>query len=491
MLDANLPTFFLKPASDKIKHHETLYLSHHGSALEPAYSLHHVDPSLDASRNVYSVALFDSYNPDVLFAEILLRPEWTQPTLSTDEVRRNGGIPPKPQPILPTEFTIQLYNPEQQVHIKQIQGSWNASAYWEFEMPQQTFRTPSTSSLDRSRSDPTTAITTPKIVFRWRREGKLSKDLVCVMCGKNTAVDGSKKKSSKEPDVTIALFTGLKEVTIYEPNLYRVDMEDPKGLEVVLLLGAAAIRDIYFANNMWDAFNITTPKTSGTPGRKSSSPTAGSGSAGFVPFQLPASHGQQPSESLWFSRDPQNRHQAQPKFSQQSPPADPLSQWQIETETARLKKQQESERQERERAEQAELKRIKKMLDIEEKERRRKDAKIAKETERLRKIYGTEQQTMGQRPPMPSLQIPAQRPYSGPALHHQPISPPQQGSPYLQPPGAYSASGFFGGGGTLKPDNGQRLNSGKDHRKSFLGLRARSQSDSGTSKLSKKKSSLF
>ncbi|KAH0538900.1 hypothetical protein FGG08_004556 [Glutinoglossum americanum] len=486
MLDANLPTFFLKPASDNIKHHQTIYLSHHDSALEPAYSLHHADPSLDASRNVYSVALFDSYNPDVLFAEILLRPEWTQPTLSADEIRRNGGIPPRPHPILPTEFTIQLYNPDQQVHVKQIQGSWNASAYWEFEMPQQTFRTPSTSSLDKGRNDPTLAATTPKIVFRWRREGKLSKrDLVCVMCGKNTNLDGNKKKGGKDPDVTIALFQGLKEITIYEPNLYRVDMEDPKGLEVVLLLGAAAIRDIYFPNNVWDVFNIQTPNASGIPGRKGSSPPAVPAAVGATSFQpqypLAANHNRQPSRS---TSDPQRRHQSQP------PPADPLTQWQIDAEAARLKKQQEAERQERERAEQAELKRIRKMLDAEEKEQRRKDAEIAKETERLRKIYGKEQQTMGQRPPISPLRIPAQRPHSGFASHNQPIRPPRQGGPYLQPP-PHSASGFFGSGGLLKPDNGQRLNSGRDHRKSFLGLRDRSHSDSTTNKLSKKKSSMF
>ncbi|KAH0565123.1 hypothetical protein GP486_001491 [Trichoglossum hirsutum] len=487
MLDANLPTFFIKPAPDKIKHHETLYFSHHDSALEPSYSLHHLDPSLDTSRNIYSVALFDSYNPEVLFAEILLRPEWTQPTLSADEIHRGGGIPPRPHPILPTEFAIQLYNPDQQVQIKQVQGSWSSSAYWEFEMPQQTFRTPSTSTLDRSRSDPTVAITTPRVTFRWRRDGKLSKNLVCVMCGKNTIVDEGKKKSSKDPDVTIAWFTGLKEVTIYEPNMYRVDMEDPKGLEVVLLLGAAAIRDIYFASNTDSVFNIATARASGILGRNNSSPTSGSGAARITSSQPPVSHGKQRSESLWYGRDPQSRRQAQ-----QSPPADPLAQWQIDAETVRLKKQQELERQEQERVEQTELKRIRKMLDVEEKEQRRKDAEIAKETERLRKLYGGEQQAMGQKPPMPSLQIPMQRPYSGIALHHQPMSPPQQqGSPYLQATGAYPASGFFGGGGLLKPDNGQRLNSGKDHRRSFLGLRGRSQSDSGTSKLTKKKSSMF
>src|SRR5579862_8736244 len=354
--------FFLKPSPDKIKHHQTFYFSHHDSVPEPAYSLHHIDPALDASRNAYSVALFDSYNADVLFGEILSRPEWTQPTLSADEIRRNGGVPPRPYPVLPTEFTIQLYNPDQEVHVKQIQGSWNASAYWEFEMPQQTFRTPSTSSLDRSQSDPAAVVTTPKIVFRWRREGKLSKDLVCVMCGKNTILDGDKKKGSKEPDVIIALFTGLKEITVYESNMYRVDMEDPKGLEVVLLLGAAAIRDIYFTNSLWDVFNIPAQKSPGISMRKGSSPTADSRVMPFQQQHRPtASLRQQPALPSRSSSDPHRRHQNPSTFSQQPPPADPLTQWQIDAETARLKKKQEAEQRERERAEQAEIKRIKKM----------------------------------------------------------------------------------------------------------------------------------
>ncbi|KAI9769151.1 MAG: hypothetical protein M1840_004502 [Geoglossum simile] len=485
MLDANLPTFFLKPSPDKIKHHQTFYFSHHDSVPKPKYSLHHIDPALDASRNAYSVALFDSYNTDVLFGEILLRPEWTHPTLSADEIRRNGGVPPQPHPVLPTEFTIQLYNPDQEVRVKQIQGSWNASSYWEFEMPQKTFRTPSASSLDKSKSDPAVAITTPKIIFRWRREGKLSKDLVLFMCGKNTSLDGGKGKGSKEPDVTIALFKGFREITVYESNMYRVNMEDPKGLEVVLLLGAAAIRDIYFANNLWDAFNVVSQKSQSTSKRNDSSPTAGSGAVPFQPQHRPtASLGQAPSLPSRSSSDPHRRSQ-NPMFSQQPPPADPLTQWQIDAETARLKKQWEAEQRERERAEQAEIKRIKKMLETEEKEQRRKEAEIAKETERLYRIYGKEQQNIVQRPPLPSLKIPDQRPQSG----RQPARPPQHGGPYLQPQNllaSASASGFFGGGG-----QGQRPSSGKDHRKSFLGLRDRSLSDSSTSKLIKKKSSIF
>ena len=166
-------------------------------------------------------------------------------------------------------------------------------------------------------------------------------------------IDGGKKKGSKEPDVTIALFKGLREITVYESNMYRLDMEDPKGLEVVLLLGAAAIRDIYFATSLWDAFNV--PDISK---RKSSSPTAGSGA---VPSQLQqrptVSLSQQPTPSR-SSSDPYRRHQNPPAPSQQPPTADPLTQWQINAETARLKKQHEAEQRERERADQAEIKQI-------------------------------------------------------------------------------------------------------------------------------------
>jgi len=62
MLDENLPTFYIKPSSDNPLS-STIYLSQNGSELQPEYTLRHPDPNLPASKNVYAVALYDSYNP--------------------------------------------------------------------------------------------------------------------------------------------------------------------------------------------------------------------------------------------------------------------------------------------------------------------------------------------------------------------------------------------------------------------------------------------
>src|SRR5271168_4902734 len=209
MLDENLPTFFIKPSSDTSLS-STIYLSQNGSELQPEYMLRRPDPNLPASKNCYAVALCDSYNQEVLYAEVLVQPEWTQPTLSQAEIRAHNGIPPPPVPIVPSNFIIQLYNPDQQVVVRQIAGSWNSSAYWEFEMPQNTFRVPSVSALDRSQSDPAASDVTPKIAFKWKRDGKLSKDISCFLSGKST--EGRK---NKEPDITVAMFKGGKNLTIY------------------------------------------------------------------------------------------------------------------------------------------------------------------------------------------------------------------------------------------------------------------------------------
>lgn len=142
-------------------------------------------------------------------------------------------------------------------------------------MPQHTSRTPSASALDKTQSDPAHDVTTPMINFVWKREGVLHKDLTCLCTGKSTDLKGKKGKKNRDPDIAVALFHSLKEVTIHEPNLSRLDMEDYKGLEVVLLLGAAVVKDIYFGDAR-EAFNIADPlprNSSGigaVSGRKSS-----------------------------------------------------------------------------------------------------------------------------------------------------------------------------------------------------------------------------
>ncbi|KAI9827281.1 MAG: hypothetical protein M1832_005419 [Thelocarpon impressellum] len=515
MLDENLPIFFIKPSPGNNPLQSTLYLSHHGSELEPAYTLRRPDPALHSSKNGYSVALFDSYNPDVLYAEVLVRPEWTQPTLSAAEQRRGETVPPPPQPIIPTDFVIQLYEPDQQVHVKQKPGSWGGSPFWEFELPQQTFRQPSTSRLDRSRDDPAASVTTPMLTFRWKKDGKLSKDLVCTLTSKSGKSDrGRRKNGGREPDITVALFQRLKDVTIYEPNLSRVDLEDPKGLEVVLLLSAAAIRDVFFGN-IREVFNITqrpvTLATGESSGKSNSAPSIPALGAVLRPLQPdPPINGRSVSGNTILSSGPppqaprsQSIPGARPEAAGSRPPrADALTQWQIDAETTRLKAEAEAERRAAEQAERKERKRIKKMLEDEERERRRRQAEVDRETERLKRVFRDEQRAaeqMSKRPPQQPQQPPRppqssstrlvplqpQNPYVRP----QSVPPPRTHTP-VHPSRAHAQPRvtFAPGpsGGIVRPDDGRRTK--PKPKRSIFGLR--DHGDEGR-RVARKKSSLF
>lgn len=481
MLDENLPTFFVKPSSENPSS-STIFLRENGSELQPEYTLRRPEPNLPASKNCYAVGLYDSYNTDVLYAEVLVRPEWQQPTLSAAEVRTQNGVPPPPVPIVPNAFTVQLYNPDQQVAVKQIASTWNSSAYWEFEMPQNSFRLPSASSLDRSQSDPAVSDITPKIAFKWKRDGKLSKDISCFLAGKST--DGRK---NKEPDITVAMFKSGN-LTIYQPNMHRVDVEDIKGLEVVLLLGATVIKDIFFNANR-EMFNISSPTVGPPPAntrRKNSGPVIAGKPSSSVPMMSGAVMNAQPQRhnNIPASQIPPQQPPRQQQQVSRPPPADPRTQWEIDAETERLKRIVQEEERARERADREEQKRIKKMLEQEEKEKRRRDAEVAKETERLRKQYGVTAIDPGPRvqfapsmPPRPQAfpqhqsaphtrPVPVPRPSSTPTGPPPPVNHgssggsgsgwfggslprPQNNSPYLQAPGnsTASSSGFFGLGG--------------------------------------------
>ncbi|KAF8866723.1 hypothetical protein BDZ45DRAFT_667413 [Acephala macrosclerotiorum] len=471
MLDENLPTFYLKPSSDNPLS-STIYLSEHGSELQPEYILRRPDPKLPGSKNCYAVALYDSYNPDVLYAEVLVQPEWQQPTLSAAEVRAQNGIPPPPIPIVPNQFAIQLYNPDQQVIIRQIPGTTFTPAHWEFEMPQTSFRTPSASALDRSQNDPAASDITPKISFKWKRDGKLSKDISCFLYGKST--DG---KKNKDPDIVVAMYKNSN-LTVYQPNMHRVEVEDTKGLEVVLILGAAVIKDIFF-NASRELFNIGAPGANAPPvntKRKNSYPVIAGKTSASPPVMsggiLPTTRINVPASQI----PPPAPLRAQQNISR-PPAADPRTQWEIDAETERLKRIVSAEEKARAKADREEEKRIRKMLEEEEKEARRRQAEVDKETERLRKQYGVPANpgpgpsvsfapppTLPQRqqqPGMPQWQSaphsqapPMVRPQStpggpGPSINTWLQRPQAQGLPYLQTPGngTASSSGFFGLGG--------------------------------------------
>ena len=496
--------FYLKPSDESIKHNATIYLSQYGGDAAPAYTLRHPDPASPESKNRYAAALYDCYYPDILFGEVLLIPEWSYPTPSPEDLRRNGGIPPPPQPILPQHFDIQLYNPDQQVRVKHRPATWNSAACWEFEMPVQTFRQPSISALDRIQSDPTASNTTPQINFKWKRDGKLSKDLICNLSGKSSNPDGSKRKN-KEPDIPVAYFRHLREITIYEPNLSRVDMEDPKGLEVVFMLSAAVIRDVYFGH-MKEAFNISEDLRRGSAGVAQRTPP-------LSPDGVAFSHIVSPSQKLPQDKQERGSHHHhnrsqdsdRPPLRVQTsnprpPPTDPRSQWEIDVETARLQKQVEHEERERKRAERAETKRIKAMVEAEEREARRKQAEIDKETERLRRVFEAEKRHLNQSTRKPGLpprhsypqqyQYPPQQ-YQYPPQQYQ--YPPQQSKywpaqqqpsyqqgpgGYLQAPGGPSSSGRRSAEPRVKPK-----------RSSFFGFR--SNSDDEVERLQKQKSLNF
>ncbi|OQE84959.1 hypothetical protein PENNAL_c0025G04689 [Penicillium nalgiovense] len=412
MIDENLPSyviarrlqdyhtdrttaFFLKNNS-KQPQISTIYHSQHGNDPEPAYSLRALDPASPTSQNRYGVALYDPYVPGVVYGEVAVAPDWTQPSLSADAIRANGGSVPAPEPILPTEFTIQLYNPDQQITVKYRTKSWNKPARWEFEMPQKTFRVPSSSTLDQTQIDPSLADVTPKLRFSWRKDGKLSKDLTCLLHGKTSTIPDTRTKS-REPDITVALFQGLKELTFYEPNLYRVEMEDSKGLEVALLLAAVAIRDIFFGPAK-EAFHITP----GGP-NQARKPV---GATAAVPTATPANGPRIDRKS------PQTRPPGPSMSGKPSPPR-------LSVPSSSSPAPQERRRQD-ELARQEEERRTQEVLATEQKARRQREAEVEKETKRLQQLYGKEEEQARKQRHTP----PSSRPYlpprhTGPQPSHQ------------------------------------------------------------------------
>jgi len=435
MLDENLPTFRYRNSSDNPLS-SVLYFTQNGSDPAPEYVLRRADPQQPASRNKYAVALCAPYNPDVVYAEVMIEPEWAQPTLSAAEIRAQSqnGAPPAPSTaVVPDGFHISLYNPDQSVAVKLNSKGWNKSDSWEFEMPVQTFKMPSASELDRERNSGSPGagggvddLITPRVMFRWKRDGRLSKDMTCYMSGKN--LGGGRK--SKEPDITIALFKALGKgesiVTVYEPNLRRVEVEDRKGLELVLLLGAQVVRDLYLLPKT-DVFNVAGgAPVVGMGARRNSRPRRGE-SASPPAAAMSGALGSTSANAVPTSSNPSRTSPAvkqTPTFAANVAPsaaaagagrpppsnAGPASAAEIEAETRRLKamvereerEREEKERREREKREKAEQKRIKKMLEEEEKERARREAEVAKETERLRREYGVEGQDLpSENPPLP------------------------------------------------------------------------------------------
>lgn len=415
MLDENLPTFISRPWSDN-PISSIVYFTQNGSEPTPEYSYRKPDPTRPQSINKYAIALGDAHSQDVFFGEVVVEPEWQQPTLSAAEIRVQNGVQPPPVPLIPDGFTIQLYNPDQLVVVKGEKSTWTGKESWEFEMPQQSFKMPSSSKLDQQ-VDPAISSLTPKIMFKWKRDSKFSKDVTCFMTGKSIG-----KQKNKDPDITVAMYKQGREpaLTIYEPNLNRVDVEDRKGLEVVLLLSAEVIREIYLFPGR-ESFNIggVVP----TAKRKNSRPIPASNSP--KPHS-PVPNNNVPSMSGALSNLPPAKTNS-PVPQQPTRPQGARRQSSIDAETRRLQALVQQEDKEREKRDREEQKRIKKMLEEEEKEAKRRDAEVAKETERLRKQFGIQGQDYSA---------------SKPALPPRPAQNYRPQQPQLQPPGmGYSWNG--------------------------------------------------
>ncbi|KAF5027362.1 hypothetical protein F66182_538 [Fusarium sp. NRRL 66182] len=363
MLDDNLPTYRFKPSSENPLN-SLLYFTHNGSDPAPEYLVKRPSPA-EASGQ-YAIGLFDSQNPSVIYGEVDLKPDWALPTLSAAEIRAQNGNPPPKTPITPDTFAVALYNPDQAVAIKQHPGSWGKSDIWEFEIPERSFKLPSTSQIDQE-DRPSIAELVPKVVFRWKRDGRLSKDMTCYMTGRNV---GGKK--SKEPDITVAFFRAKQDstLTIYEPNMARVEIEDRRGLEITLLMSAETIKDLYLSPQQ-DPFNLAAAHGRR---RQNSRPTTTSSTAPAMSGAINNTRPSSPPRAQAAAAQPSNNNAQR--------------QAEVEAESRRLKAEEERKRREREKQEEEERKRIQKMLETEEQERRKRDAEVDKETERLRREYG-------------------------------------------------------------------------------------------------------
>ena len=304
----------------------------------------------------------------------------------------------------------------------------------------------------------------------------LSRSLLrCSLVSPANLGNGPRKAGANEPDIPIATFEGLGDkkgmgdITIYQSNLKRVEVEDLKGLEVVLILSAMAIGDMWFCpTNLM--FNLTptstsSPVTTGVVdnangGRRRTSSTPS------IPPSITVTPTTQHAPHPTF---PQDRRTSYPQPTPSPTTAQRDYQTRKAEEAARRAAQLKQE-------EQATLRML---AEEEERERRRRELEVERETERLRMVYERERaavmQQQQQRPP-------AVRSWGG-------------GRPPV-------VGGGGGGGGGLRPiQEGKKVNS----RKSFLGLRfgGGGGGDAGTgadeakrgkvkgTKLSKKRSSMF
>ncbi|PWW77987.1 hypothetical protein C7212DRAFT_25807, partial [Tuber magnatum] len=258
-LDDGLPIFHLTPQARE-PHITTLTFTANGSQPTASYTKTRA-PDTDAT---YSITLHDAFVPDILYATVIATPEIVQQQASSP-----GAPPPPAKVLLPKGFPLQLYNPDSTVIVTHNHSTLRGN-FWEFSLPKTSFLPPTASKLDAASAAHRNALShLPRATFRWRKEGGvLSKSMLrCSLVSPANLGNGPKRAGGNEPDIPIATFEGLGDrkgtgdITIYQSNLKRVEVEDLKGLEVVLLLSAMAIGDMWFCpTNLM--FNLTPASTS-------------------------------------------------------------------------------------------------------------------------------------------------------------------------------------------------------------------------------------
>ncbi|KAI5778429.1 hypothetical protein EDC01DRAFT_790970 [Geopyxis carbonaria] len=490
-LDENFPTFLFSHPNHREPHLSTIEYTANGSPKQPVYTY----TRSPEHANTYATTLADANFPSIIYASL---------TTSLELPPASPGAS-DPKVLLPADFTLHLYNPNSSVTVE-LKHSTLRGNFWEFTLPKRSFVPPTNAGIDAGYTPPVSEFLT----FRWRKEGgALSrKQLRCSLVSPGNLPGAKRNAGAGEPDIPLAMYAGVGdkhgrgELVVYESNFQRVHLEDLKGLEMVLLLGARVINDIHFCPTAttFNTGGAVSVSTSSTRNRAGSSPLPPTRNPTPAPNSFPVQqqhpqhpqHSQHPGSSQQQYRTSQNAQNAPIPVPTPRPGPTPQD-------LAR-RKRDEAERAARIDAEQAA---IRTMLATEEaREAAARQAAVDAETARLARLYaqstvvpmmaqpgGSSRPIMTQ-PGRQSTPAPAQvpRPHRSPAPLRQTLRPhPSPPQPHVsptqrtptQPPrpavvgggGGYGnggrvGSGYFGGATTLAPASAPTV----VKRRSFLGL---------------------
>ncbi|RPA83104.1 hypothetical protein BJ508DRAFT_413758 [Ascobolus immersus RN42] len=481
-LDETLPIYRYQPDRNNPLR-TTISFSQNSSVPSPRYVKIHAE----STPNAYQFSLHDSTFTDQVFAACSAILEPLHGTLNVDTVRKERrkssfGLEDSSsssQFRIPSKATIRLLNPDFDITLTQHTPSGPfGTPYWEFALPLIPFSQPTPSLLDRSLPQ-----TSELVYFRWKRDSVLSRStLKCTY--HPTPLPGSGKKGADEPDITIALFAnwegssketggvfqGKGELTVFEMNQRRLEIQDWKGLEVALVCTARCLADVWFGGNRRELFQVGASPV-GTPSggatTNGAAPTNGYGMPGRTPSYPPPQQQQQAMPGNYYPPEKQRPPaQQQPQRTAHSLPQhqQPSQQFRPASSTPRPQNQRPPKpRQDAAllAAQEREARRLQAQFEAEERAAAAaRQAAVDRETERLRREYEAEARRMAE------LQRQRQQQAVPPRLPSR-----TQHRPSQSIPGAYP------NGGLAVPQQTMTK------RRSFLGLNlfgGRSKSDVGT-----------